>query len=80
MPHILNRIVIRPRLESRLLSCDPDEGVPTLFWSPEYSLFFDAHGQHREVWGLTDRNDAAALCKMTNVVFVDKSDARRFNG
>jgi len=80
MQHILNRLVITPRLESRLLSCDPDEGVPTLFWSPEYSVFFGADGQHRPVWGLADRNEAVALCKMTNVVFVDKSDARRFHG
>jgi len=77
MKHVLAIAASRPRFAAKtrahVVIFEPDAPVPTLYWSPTYSVFCDGRSNVREVWGLTKRNDAVALCRMTNVRFDDQS-------
>lgn len=61
------------RTRAHLLVYEADVSVPTLYWAPTCSIFCDGRGGERNVWGLANRRDAVALCRMTNVRFVDQS-------
>jgi len=69
------RVQYVQRLNGRILRDRPPDEVPTLFWSPELSLYCDGMGREKLLWSLSSRNDAAAYCRILNVRFVDRSDA-----
>jgi len=62
------------RLKGRILTIDTEDTVPTLYWSPEFSVFHDGKGDQRHIWSLGHRNEVVALCQVTNVRFVDCSN------
>jgi len=61
------------RLNGRIICFDPADKVPTVFWSPDVSMFRDAKGDMRTLWALSSRSEVVAICKLTNVRFVDCS-------
>jgi len=62
------------RLKGRILTIDSEDTTPTLYWSPEFSVFTDGKGDHRHLWSLSHRNDVVSMCRITNVRFVDCSN------
>ena len=73
MSHILTRIPVVQRTKSRAICFDPEDHVPTLHWSPEFSIFCNGEGDQRHLWGMEDRALAEKLCSVTGVRFVDCS-------
>ncbi len=65
------------RLRSRIILMDEPDGVPTLYWSPELSVFQDADGNERHLWSLESEVTAEHLCRVTNVRFVNCSNSLR---
>jgi len=61
------------RLRGRILVIDSEDTVPTLYWSPEFSVIIDGKGDQRHIWSLRSRNEVVAICQVTNVRFVDCS-------
>lgn len=64
---------VRAKTKAHVLVYEPDVSVPTLNWAPTCSIFCDGKGNVRHLWGLANRNDVVALCRVTNVRFIDQS-------
>jgi len=62
------------RLRTQFILMDESDGVPTLYWSPELSVFQDAAGNERHLWSLEARAVAENLCRVMNVRFVNCSN------
>ena len=61
------------RTRAHVLVYEPESSVPTLYWAPSCSIFCDGRGNERHLWGLANRNDVVALCRVTGVRFIDQS-------
>jgi len=79
----MNPLNSRPQLVRRLrghvIVTDEPDGVATLFWSPDFSVFQDAEGNERHLWSLESQATAQHLCRVTNVRFVDCSKSLHYS-